>query len=223
MPSRLPRRQPLERVWDHQRPLPIRWIEPPVRGSTASGFHFTQAMTRLCRDIVRRCSELHQIDMRQVLITCIANRSRSRYGLQARCTPLRFQGGASVRPLRGRLYQVQRFVVDGQEMLYLVTFCLPRFQNQTYHEKLITVFHELYHIGTAFDGDLRRLPGRYQVHSHRKCDYDAKMAEFVEEYLAGEHDRAATEFLRLSYPELRGYYGGVYGVVVPRPKLLPIE
>ena len=31
------------------------------------------------------------------------------------------------------------------------------FLDQTFEEKLVTVFHELYHISPAFDGDLRRL------------------------------------------------------------------
>ena len=35
-----------------------------------------------------------------------------------------------------------------------------------FEEKLTTVFHELYHISPMFDGDIRRLEGRYHVHSH---------------------------------------------------------
>ena len=57
-----------------------------------------------------------------------------------------------------------------------MTFCLPRFLDQTFEEKLLTVFHELFHIGPSFDGDLRRHPGRYAVHTHSKAQYDSHMA-----------------------------------------------
>ena len=66
----------------------------------------------------------------------------------------------------------RRIFVDGVEMLYLMTFCLPRFQNQPFEDKLVTLFHELYHIGPAFDGDLRRHAGRYAVHSGSQRRYD---------------------------------------------------
>ncbi len=51
-------------------------------------------------------------------------------------------------------------------MLYLVTFCLPRFLDQDFDDKFITLFHELYHISPRFEGDLRRHEGRCALHSH---------------------------------------------------------
>jgi hypothetical protein len=84
------------------------------------------------------------------------------------------------------------------------------------------VFHELYHVGPAFDGDLRRHPGRYTVHSHSKDQYDSRMAELVDEYLTAHPEPGAFDFLRRSYRELWDAHGGITGVVVPRPKLLPV-
>jgi hypothetical protein len=135
---------------------------------------------------------------------------------------MRFRNGALTRLIRGRPYQVQRYFVDGREVLYLVTFCLPRFLNQTFHDKMVTVFHELYHIGELFDGDLRRHPGRYTVHSHSKRDYDRRMAVFVGEYLNNHPNPEVYRFLRWGYDELWHYNGGITGVRVPRPKLLPV-
>ena len=89
---------------------------------------------------------------------------------------MRFRDGALTRRVGGTVYQVQRYFVGGREMLYLVTFCLPRFLDQTFEEKLVTVFHELYHISPNFDGDLRRHEGRYAVHSRSKRAYDERMA-----------------------------------------------
>jgi hypothetical protein len=107
-------------------------------------------------------------------------------------------------------------------MLYVLTFCLPRFLDQPFREKLVTVFHELYHIGPAFDGDLRRHPGRYEVHSHSKDLYDERMADLVRDYLADHPEPEVFHFLRSGYRELWDTHGGITGVVVPRPKLLPV-
>ena len=89
-------------------------------------------------------------------------------------------------------------------------------------DKFITVFHELYHIGPAFDGDLRRHEGRYAIHSHSKRGYDAQMAALARAYLASGPDPALHAFLRLNFSQLQERHGCVVGVVVPRPKLIPV-
>ena len=219
---------PLELRWDAGRPLPAKWVIPdgtrarPAEPGAARAFDFTAQMRALCADVAARCEALRHIRMPRVLVTFTPSRNRSRYGLQARVTPLRFRDGELTRRHGATDYQVQRFFVDGCEMLYVLTFCLPRFLDQPFGEKLVTVFHELYHIGPAFDGDLRRHPGRYAVHSHSKDRYDARMAELVRDYLADHPQPELFHFLRSSYRALWEQYGGVTGVVVPRPKLLPV-
>lgn len=223
-----PRALPLELRWDAHSPLPARWVIPDgarVRVSeppSARAFDFTGRMRELCEDVSARCEELRHVHMPRVLVTFTPSRNRSRYGLQARVTPLRFRDGELTRRHGSTDYQVQRFFVDGSEMLYVLTFCLPRFLDQPFREKLVTVFHELYHIGPAFDGDLRRHPGRYAVHSHSKDRYDARMAELVRDYMADHPEPAVFDFLKASYRELWDAHGGITGVVVPRPKLLPV-
>jgi len=219
----------LEQRWNARRPLPARWVIPegrrhrvPVSADKLSPFDFSAAMRALCDDVTTRCETLWHISMPRVLISFTPCRNRSRYGLQARVTPLRFRDGAGTRRHGGIEYQVQRYFVDGCEMLYLLTFCLPRFLDQPFEEKLVTVFHELYHIAPAFDGDLRRHPGRYAVHSHSKDQYDSQMAELVKVYLADHPHPEVFDFLRSGYRELWDRHGGIVGVVVPRPKLLPV-
>jgi predicted metallopeptidase len=219
---------PLELRWDDRSPLPTRWVLPdgarpdlPPPPASA-GFDFTGRMRALCADVVARCEELRHVQMPRVLVTFTPSRNRSRYGLQARVTPLRFRGGALSRRHGSTEYRVQRYFVNGGEMFYVLTFCLPRFLDQSFREKLVTVFHELYHIGPAFDGDLRRHPGRCAIHSHSKSAYDDRMEELVRAYLSDHPDPAAFRFLRSGYRELWDTHGGVTGVVVPRPKLLPV-
>ncbi|QDU21196.1 hypothetical protein ETAA1_31610 [Urbifossiella limnaea] len=232
-PSSPVRRElPLELRWDHhRRPLPVRWVIPKGRRSrvapsapppTAGPLDFCALMRRLCDDITGRCEVLRHVRMPAVLLSFTPCRNRSRYGLQARVTPLRFRDGRLTRRHGPVEYQVQRFVVDGTEMLYLLTFCLPRFLDQPFEEKLVTVFHELYHMSPAFDGDLRRHPGRYAVHSHSKACYDERMAGLAKEYVADHPEPDLFEFLRPGYQDLWDRHGGITGAVVPRPKLLPV-
>lgn len=223
-----PARLPLELRWDARRPLPARWVIPEGRRhrhaatATAKPFDFSVAMRKLCHDVTARCELLRHVHMPRVLVSFTPCRNRSRYGLQARVTPLRFREGALTRRHGSVEYQVQRFFVDDREMLYVLTFCLPRFLDQSFDEKLVTVFHELYHVSPAFDGDLRRHPGRYAVHSHSKDRYDRHMAELVKTYLAEHPDPDVFGFLRSGYRDLWDTNGGIMGVVVPRPKLLPV-
>jgi hypothetical protein len=142
--------------------------------------------------------------------------------LHARVTPLRFRNGQLVRKRSGSGYQVQRYVVDGVEMLYLVTFCLPRFLDQTFDEKLVTLFHELYHVSPAFEGDLRVLDGRCRHHSRDKKAYDAHMLVLARSYLSGGADPDLNAFLRLDFAQLMHRHGSVVGVMVPRPRQLPV-
>lgn len=226
--SRRPHSLSLELHWDARRPLPTRRVIPdgmrPRAESTlnASTFDFTARMRLLCEDVVSRCEELCHINMSRVLLSFTLSRNRSRYGLQARVTPLRFRDGALTRRHGSTEYQVQRFFVDDREMLYLLTFCLPRFLDQPFREKLVTVFHELYHVSPKFDGDLRRHPGRYAVHSHSKEGYDLRMAKLASEYVAEHPEPEVFQFLKSSCRDLWDAHGGITGVVVPRPKLLPV-
>lgn len=223
---------------DGARPLPVRVIRAPGQarshslgvgappwlpsGPAERPFDFCGHVQRLCADIVLRCEALHHIDVSRLLLAVTQARSGRPHGLQARVTPLRFHEGRLRRRRHGISYQVQRYFVDEREMLYVMTFCLPRFLDQDFDDKFITLFHELYHIGPAFDGDLRRHQGRYAIHSHSKRGYDEYMAALARSYLADGADAQRHAFLRLNFGQLQQRHGHVVGVVVPRPKLIPI-
>jgi predicted metallopeptidase len=186
-------------------------------------FDFTAAMRRLCDDIAQRLPEFAHVRMDQVAVTFAQARRRVSYGLQAKLTPLRFEGGALTATRRGRLYAIQRWYAGEREMLYVLTFYLPRFLDQTFREKLITVMHELYHIGPRFDGDIRRLGGHCHVHSHSQKEYDRHMDRLVERYFAAGAPPALHGFLESSYRNLVARHGAVVGIRMPIPKLLPLS
>src|SRR5205807_7627897 len=74
----------------------------------------------------------------------------------------------------------------------------------------------------AFDGDLRRHAGRCAVHTHSKREYDRQMADLARAYLASGPDAALHAFLRLNFGQLQRRHGNVVGIVVPRPKVVPV-
>lgn len=185
-------------------------------------FDFTQAMARLCADIAERVDEFAHIRMDQVAVAFAQARRRVPHGLQAKLTPLRFENGQLTSEREGRLWTVQRLYDNDREMLYILTFYLPRFLDQTFREKMITVFHEMYHISPRFDGDIRRMGGRYHVHSHSQSEYDHQMEVFAQRYLELDPPRELYAFLKPKFGTLQSRHGAVVGTQVPIPKLIPL-
>ena len=68
-----------------------------------------------------------------------------------------------------------------------------------------------------------RLEGRCAIHSRSQRNYDAHMAHLARAYLAGKPNPALHGFLRLDFAQLVHRHGSVVGVVVPRPRLLPVN
>lgn len=226
LPTRVIRAKRQRSFWFAQRPAFL----PAPSGRAVGGegpptqepFNFCVNIQRLVMDIAIRCPDFAHLQVPRILVSVTQARGGQMHGLQARVTPLRFANGALVRKRRGVPYHIQRFFLAEHEFLYLMTFCLPRFLDQDFDQKLVTLFHELYHIGPAFDGDLRRHDGRYHYHSHSQCDYDKRMVEYAREYLAAKPDSSIHAFLRLDFGQLQERHGAVTGVVVPRPKMIPI-
>lgn len=184
---------------------------------------FCGEMRELCEDISRRVPELSHVVMRDVLVCITRARSGGRTGLWAKLTPLRFEGGSRLGMRRGQRYVIEPLVVDGREQLYILTFCLPRFLNLTYREKLVTVFHELFHIGPQFDGDHRRFAGRYHMHSPRAELFDSEAERLCDLYLATSPAPLACRFLRHRCATLLARHGAITGLTIPVPKLIPVD
>jgi hypothetical protein len=186
-------------------------------------FDFTQRMRDVCQDVVARTPELAHVDLSRVAFSFCQARRRTSWGIYASLTPLRFKGGALTEQRRRRTYTIQRlFDRDGREMLYILSFYLPRFMDLSLDEKLVTVLHELWHISPAFDGDIRRHEGRCYAHTHSQAQYDAAMAVLAKRWQAQNPPEPLWGFLKLGFDDLLKQSGRVIGVRVPRPKLLPV-
>src|SRR5690606_38196621 len=95
-------------------------------------FDFTRAMSELCEDITNRHEAFLHIDMSRVAVCFAQARSSVLHGLQAKLTPLRFENGMLTSRRGSRTWTVQRLYLGKREMLYILTFYLPRFLEQSF-------------------------------------------------------------------------------------------
>jgi hypothetical protein len=195
-------------------------VAPPV----VVHFDFTSQIRRLCDDMIVRLPELAHIDMARVAVSFCQTRKPVAHGIFASLTPLRFAGGKAVTTRRGRQVCVER-VSDGtgREMLYILSFYLPRFQNLDFREKLITVLHELWHISPDFNGDIRRHAGRYHAHTHSQAEYDEEMGHLVDRWLEREPPEELYAFLRDDFRQLASRHGAIVGIKYRRPRIVPVS
>jgi predicted metallopeptidase len=185
--------------------------------------NITTALEHLIADAVNRLEEFHHIRPEQLLVCLSTTRSGGIHGTYAKIHPLRFAHGAistEVRRGRRRYACTMPTVTHNQhEILYLIYFLVPRFLNQTLREKLITIFHELYHIAPAFDGDIRRFPGRNYAHGSSKKAYNQRIALLVDTYLERLDNQELLTSLSGTMMELRARHRSLVGRRFPAPKL----
>jgi predicted metallopeptidase len=194
------------------------------RKTTPTGFDFTLHIRRVCDDMAARLTELQHVDMSRVTVSFSQTRRRGSMGMHASLTPLRFAGGRMHTIRRKRRWGLQRlYDADGREMLYILTFYLPRFLDLAPREKLTTILHELWHIGPKFDGDVRRLGSRCYAHGPSQKQYDAHVEALVRRWLAQGPPKSLYDFLELSFAELSARHGRIFGRKTPQPKLVPLD
>ena len=195
-----------------------------AQGWPVLGLILRPQVRQVCVDMVERLPELAHIDLSRVAISVSQARKAGAYGVHASLTPMRFAGGRPVEKRRGRYYKSQVLRdASGREMLYILTFCLPRFMDVDFREKLTTIVHELWHISPEFDGDIRRHEGRCYAHTGSKGNYDREMEKLVDRWLALQPPAVALSVPAVQFRAVAAFYGRVYGVRYGRPQLLPIS
>jgi hypothetical protein len=184
--------------------------------------NLTRSIENLVADIVRTVPDFKHIETGAVMICVSSTRGAGVHGTFAKIHPLRFPGGSLTqetrRGLRKITYRMPEITHRGRDILYVIYFLVPRFLNLPFREKLITIFHELYHISPQFDGDLRRFPGRNYAHGSSTKKYNALMSRFVEDYLATA-DEGPLSFLDGDMNEIRGRYRAIVGRKMTMPRI----
>jgi hypothetical protein len=185
--------------------------------------NLTAELERLIADIAAKHEAFSHIDPSRLLVCVNFTRSVTSHGLFARIHPLRFPEGRvdqTVRRGRSTLRCTMPEVShQGVEIFYVIYFMIPRFLDRTFQAKLVTIFHELYHISPLFDGDIRRFPGRNFAHGSSTKKYNSLMERYVDEYMQLPNSNGLTAFLEHGMAELREKHLAVVGRKMIMPKI----
>ncbi len=186
-------------------------------------FHYTRAVEEAVALIVRECPLFGHVRVDEVAVSFAQTKSRSRYGNYAKMVPLRFEGGKTEVVERGRRFRADPFSFRGKDVLYILYVYLPRFHDQGFEDKVLTLFHELFHIGPAFDGDLRRLPGPNPFHGASREEYDRNLRPYGAEFLDRCGSAPELDFLREPLAALERRHGGVAGTWIQQPSFPAVD
>lgn len=188
----------------------------------SSTLNLTAELERLVAHIAVTVDEFIHIDPCRLLI-CVNSSRSSQRGTFAKIHHLRFQGGKQIQIVRrGRSsYRCTMPLIShkGADILYVVYFTLPRFMDRPFKEKLVTIFHELYHISPGFDGDIRRFAGKNFAHGSSAKKYNQLMEGFVEKYLQLPASAGKAAFLDNDMAALREKYTMIVGRRLAMPKI----
>jgi hypothetical protein len=202
-------------------------------------FNYTERLTLLMEDVVRRVPTLSFIDVADVLVFARSGRTNAE-GAFATCHCLTLPASepgyyfwrdrVSNRITRRSEWFVTKspqVQVGGREIKYMISFSLPRYCDQSLDRsrkerfyqgaepwlaKLDTVVHELFHIDPSYSG-IRRIErgdGTYSANCHGQQFFE-QVAEMVHVYLNSTPAPTAHEFLRDDFAALEAQYGGIVG------------
>lgn len=190
----------------------------------ARGFDYSEAVRRVCLDMTVRLPEFSSIRIERVGFSFVRARNRERFGVWASMTPLRFQAGAFETVRDGRRWRIPevRLRKKDEPLLYILSVYVPRFIDLPLLEKIDTLVHELYHIGPAFDGDIRRFAGRRYAHGSQSA-YNQTVARLARRWLAADPSPELWNFLRYDFVSLQGIYGKIVGRKIAAPKPIRVE
>ena len=201
--------------------------------------NYTERISLLMEDIVRRVPTLSFIDLRKVLVFARAGRTGAD-GAYATChcicLPPSEPGyyfwrdrttGRLTRRSEWFVTRSPELTIGGTQIDYMVSFTLPRFCDQSLSHsrkraqyagqpdwvaKLDTIVHELYHIDPVRPGIRRmeRADGTFSPNCHGRQFFE-DVVEMVHQYLASKPDREVVDFLQYGFDDLTARHGGVVG------------
>jgi hypothetical protein len=201
--------------------------------------NYTERIQLLVDDIVARVPGLSYIDTSRLLVFARFGRSRAD-GAYATChsvnLPPSEPGYYFWRDRRtGRITRRSQWFVTKSPIVrlgprpieYLISFCLPRFCDQSFERsrkhvlypdaepwvaKLDTIVHELYHVDPDACGirKILRPDGTVSPYAHNDGFFH-EVAAMVRTYLASRPNPVNYDFLQYDFSELSDRFGGVVG------------
>jgi predicted metallopeptidase len=160
----------------------------------------TECFERLAADVCARVLALAHINPRRVLFCLTRARRTSLGGTYAKIMPMRFPDGSPLKAVEGGMYALPQIPTVEGDILYLIYIYLPRFYQQPFERRVLTVIHELFHIAPAFDGTIRRIGTR--AHGASRVQFNAQLTPLVDAYLQSDPPEEVLAFLRGDFTAL---------------------
>jgi hypothetical protein len=183
------------------------------------GFPYTEAIERVLELIVGSSSLFRHVRLERILVSFAQTRKRTPWGTFAKLVPLRFEGGALRGVEDGMVWEIAEYSFRGRDVLYILYVYLPRFHELDFRAKVLTLFHELYHVSPAMDGDLRRIPGPNPFHGPSREWFDDQLRPHVEDFLDRLGSSPELDFLREELSALQRRHEGILGLQVKQPEM----
>ncbi len=162
--------------------------------------NLTDQLESILHDLCARLPEFAHVDSRRLLVCVARTRRAGAGGVFAKIVPMRFPGGSPFKTVGGHDYALPQIPTPHGDVLYLIYVYLPRFFEQPFERRLLTLVHELFHIAPAFDGTIRRLGSR--AHGASRDRFNASLQPLVTRYLAADPPAELLTLLRDDLPTL---------------------
>lgn len=177
--------------------------------------NITDQMQRIIDDLCARLPAFAHIEPQRVLVCLSRARQAMVRATYAKIIPMRFPGGSPFKRVEGHDYALPQIPTPDGDVLYLIYLYLPRFFEQPFERRLLTLIHELYHIAPAFDGTIRRIGTR--AHGASREEFNARLDPLVQEYLEALPPEELLAILRADLCDL-SRRAALTGRTLPLPK-----
>lgn len=142
--------------------------------------NLTAQLEDVVRDLCVRVPEFAHIQPGRLLLSVARTRSR-RGGVFAKIVPMCFPDGTPFKVIKGRQYALPQIPTLDGNILYLIYIYVPRFFEQPFERRLLTLAHELYHIAPQFDGTIRRVGNG--AHGASRNRFNDNLQPLLQRYL----------------------------------------
>lgn len=179
----------------------------------------TAQLEEVVRDLCTRVPEFAHIEPDRLLLCLARARGRRGGGVFAKIVPMRFPDGTPFKVIDGQKYALPQIPTPDGNILYLVYIYVPRFFDQPFERRLLTLAHELYHIAPQFDGTIRRVGNG--AHGASRNRFNDNLQPLLQNYLASAPPAETLAILRGDFAAL-AKDNLLTGRALPLPKAIKL-
>jgi len=180
--------------------------------------NLTAQLEDIVRDLCVRLPEFAHIQPHRLLL-CVARTRGRRGGVFAKIVPMCFPDGTPFKVIKGHRYVLPQIPTPDGNILYLIYVYVPRFFEQPFERRLLTLVHELYHIAPEFDGTIRRVGNG--AHGASRDRFNDNLQPLLQRYLASAPPAETLAILRGDFNTLAREHL-LTGRALPLPKAIQL-